>query len=153
MNPDLYQELVKQINNLQKQVDGLIKPEVGRWIDWTPVITQNVNVTFTKNYARYMSFFNSVILSCEMTVTGAGTAGNNIVISGIPLAPARTGNFIIGAGCISSGGKNYNVAVIAAGVDNFRFIGYATGSYMGADVNLTLAAGNVISFTTIYERA
>lgn len=149
----MIEDLIRRIRFLENQLDDLVKPEVvGPWQDWTPTVTQGVAVTVTVNYARYAVIGNTVVLACELTMTSTGTAGNTIIVAGIPIAPNRTGNFCAGSGYISSG-SNYSVAVMLVGASDFRFMGYNTAGYMGASPSLTLAAGNVISFTATYERA
>jgi len=146
-------ELIQQVTRLQQQVDSLVKPEVGRWISWTPVVTQGVVVTKTINYAKYIVKDGIVVLSCDLSMTSAGTAGNAIIISGIPIAPAHTGNFAVGSGNISVAGTNYVVGAWAAGANNFRFQGWTTTNYMGINPAITLANGSLLSFTATYEQA
>jgi len=149
-------ELVKQINNLQRQVNNLIKPEVGRWVDWTPTVTQGVAVTVTVTYARYVVMDNTVIMVARLGVTSAGTGGSNIVIAGLPTAiqVANTDALgVIGTGVISDTGvATYQGALIAAGANDLRVIAHNTSAYIGTSPSFALASEDVISFQAAYER-
>ncbi len=151
----MYTELVKEIASLQKQVDGLIKPEVGRWVDWTPVITQNVNVTFTNNYARYKAKDNGVIVTASMTITGAGTAANSIFISGIPstVQSLRTGiNAVIGHGLVFDSGVGiYTIEMVANAAASWAMFVTGAGSFVGVIPNFGLAVNDFITFVATYE--
>lgn len=154
----LEQELVKQINSLQKQVDGLIKPEVGRWKDWIPTVTQLGAVAVTVIYARYIIVVDTVIIQALLAITAGGTIGNAIVIGGVPavIAPANpTGAYsIIGAGFMhdASPGVHYHGALMAAGASDFRIITNLSNSYLGIDPAVALANGDTLSFIASYER-
>lgn len=154
MNPDLYQELVKQINNLQKQIDGLIKPEVGRWIDWTPTVTQLGAVAVTINSARYKASENLVFVDIFLTVTGAGTGGNAIIIGGQPTAIQATTNDVIGLGAVTDVGVNtYPGAIYVAGATDWRFISTSAVNYIGINPNFGLAATGTIRFKCAFYKA
>lgn len=158
MNPDLYQELVRQINSLQKQVDGLIKPELGRWITWTPTITQSVGVAVTVNYASYNITNRIGVISCKVTCTGAGVANNDIIIGGVPaiVQPTFAGSRAIGSGqVLDTGVAYYSGVLVAVGGSDFRIYVHnnppAAGSAIGSNPNFALAAGDEISMTAVYQ--
>lgn len=106
-------------------------------VDWTPVITQAVNVTYTLIVARYVTIPPKLVfLEVRLDITGAGTGGQGIVISGLPTAiqPAFGGFNHIGGVIISdaSGGPlRYEGAVIAFGADDLRFQADNAGGVMG----------------------
>lgn len=159
MNPDLYQELVKQINNLQKQVDGLIKPEVGRWMDWTPVITQGVVVAANTVYADYIISNDGLVISrFYLSVTGAGTGGNVISISGQPtiMQPLNTGFLVlIGSGIVVDNSVAWygGCSVVANTATDWRFVVPGNSNYAGAGPNFALANGDALIIDTVYRQA
>lgn len=152
----LEQELVKQINSLQKQVDTLVKPEVGRWLDWTPVISQNGAVAKTITYARYIvDDDGKTTVTCKMIMTGAGVAGNVIIVSGLPISAKYSGDTVhVGSATIKdSGTAFYPCTVEMSTATTIKFTGYNTPNYAGATPNFGLAADDIVSFTLVYEKA
>lgn len=96
-------ELVRLVTRLQQQVDNLIKPEVGRCVDWTPTVDQGGNVARTVNYAWYITIASTVITQVKLSITGAGAVGSVISIGGQPttIQPANTGFLaVIGTGIV-----------------------------------------------------
>ena len=151
-------ELVKQIMRLQKQVDGLVKPEVGRWIDWTPTVTQSGAVTGTISYARYKADLDGMVtVRVYLTITGSGTGNNNIVIGGMPStigAANPSSTTVIGHGMVVDfGTQAYTVEMVANGATDWRFYVTGTGSFVGVVPNFALANTDIISFQATYERA
>lgn len=153
MNPDLYQELVKQINSLQKQVDALVKPEVGRWVDWTPTVTQGVAVTRTINYAKYIVLNDFVFLAAVLTTTSAGTAGSIIQVAGLPVNPAFTADpFSIGSFLIYDVGTAYYQGSVSVVTNVLYFIAHGLTSGVGTTPNFGLVNGDKITFTIGYKK-
>lgn len=64
----------------------------GAYTSWTPTVTQSGSVTVTVNFAKYIKIGKFVSGYANLTVTGTGTALNNIVIS-IPLTAANASSF------------------------------------------------------------
>lgn len=151
----LENELVRQISNLQKQVDGLIKPEVSRWMDWTPTITQSVNVTFNTTFCRYCIDGDTIHLRAELAVTSAGTGGNVIIIGGIPAAIApvnATGIFGVFQ-VLDSGTSFYVGAAQFQSASTFRGTSHNGGAIGSVGPNFALANGDAIYFVGAYEKA
>lgn len=150
-------ELIQQVTRLRQDVDGLIKPEVGRVISWTPTVTQSVSVTCTINNAHYMVLGTIVIVQVRLAITSAGTTNNPIVIGGQPaiMQPVYSGvSHVIGAiNILDSGTANYSGSLIAVGATDFRGIADGLGNYIGSTPNFALASGDVISFIAVYQRA
>ncbi len=148
-------DLIKQITKLQRQVDGLIKPEVGRWVDWTPTVTQGVAVTVTIGYAKYVVIDNAVFMRVALNITSAGTAGSVIQVGGVPTAvqPGFIGSDIGEGRVFDAGTAHYVGALVAVGASDFRIMAHAQGNYIGAAPSFALASGDAIYFTAFYERA
>lgn len=150
--------LLKQLATLQQKVDKLIKPEVGRWMDWTPTVTQSGSVTITVNYARYIVTQSMVIGRARVTVTGSGTTNNAIVIGGIPAAvqPANAGatRDVIGTILILDAGTgNYQGALVATAAGSWNGVGHGLTSVFGVTPNFGLANTDQIGIQFAYERA
>lgn len=155
----MIEELVRRVNFLEQQIENLVKPEVGRWIDWTPTLTQSAAITLTINYARYITIANVVIMIANFDATSAGVAANALVVAGIPSAiqPTNIDNVAaIGSGIVfnSVGNISYAPTVIAVGANDFRFISDAVtpSNYVGANPSWAVASGDQISFMATYER-
>lgn len=149
-------DLIRQVNELQAQVDDLVKPEVPGWADWTPTVTQSVSVAATIIYARYITIGRLVLVECRLAITGTGTAGNAILVDGIPaaIAPVHSGNqadargtFIIFDASVGwyTGSlypnSNSNIA--------FKIDG---GTIVGINPNFALANTDRIGFSAAWER-
>ena len=141
----------RNIERLESQI------EIGRWVDWTPTVTQSGSVTVTVNYATYVvDSSGKVTINCRLTVTGSGTAANLISIGGIPsnAQPKRFGGLTtIGIATIQdSGTKTYGgLSVIATSASEFRFIGFDQANFVGVSPNFALASGDTITFLITYE--
>jgi len=151
-------DLVKEIVLLQRRVDGLIKPEVGRWVDWMPTVTQSGAVAVTVNYARYVVMANMVVGQARLTVTGSGTAGNAIIIGGMPVLdqPVRNGSNVDIMGSmlvLDSGLAFYHGALVAVGGADWRGIAHNLANYIGITPSFGLVATDVIGIEFAYERA
>lgn len=153
MNP----EFIKQLAELQKRVDGLIKPEISRWATWTPTVDQGGAVASTVVYARYELRGDTVILWARLTITAAGVAANAILINGLPFAPDNTGTIddVIGTGQLrdSSPLTFYGGNLVAAGADELRIVVSGSNSSLGLNPAVTLADGDRLSVHAVYERA
>lgn len=127
------------------------------WQTWTPTVTQSGAVTVTVTYAKYIALAQTVILRAYLSVTGAGTAGNAIVIGGLPspLAPAHTGTIsVIGTGQIQdTGTAQYVGSLVAVGAADLRIMTDGNSTYAGVTPSFALASGDIISFMASYERA
>lgn len=148
-------ELIQQVTRLRQDVDGLIKPENGRWRTWTPTVTQSVSVTVTINHARYIVISDSVTLECRLTVTGAGTIGTNIIIGGLPFTILNASGYdSMGAGVVVNTGTTvYAGTVIAASATTVAIQAHSSTGVIGTTPSFALANTDVISFTAVYERA
>lgn len=154
-----YVELVRQIEAQKVEIERLKTHDAPCvWVTWTPTVTQGVGVAMTVNYARYTTISNVVIMVVRLAGKANGTAGQPIVISGIPAA-IRTAN--LGPGTINTLGTAlvidadtawYHAAVTAWAANDWRFIAHNVTAPVGAQPNFGLAINDIISFQATYER-
>ncbi len=130
------------------------------WQTWTPTVVQNVAVAVTVTYARYVVLAQTVIVQVRLVVTGAGTAGNDVRIQGIPsaIAPNRVDGSTAVAVCgtavvFDTGTAFYQGALVAVGANDLRITCHNQTNRLGATPNFALANGDVISFQGAWERA
>lgn len=153
MNPELSREL----KLIKKRLDDLEqgRREVVAWTAWNPTITQSGSVSVTVGYARYMKIQNMVITQVLVECTGAGTAGNAIVIGNAPAAIQPTnlsGTFsVIGTGIIENGGTRYEGSLFANAAQDWRILASGNTGSIGATPSFALASGDEISFVAMYE--
>lgn len=150
-------DLIRQVNKLQAIVDEDVQPEVGRWITWTPTVTQDVSVTVTVTLARYIVSEDIARILVELAVTGSGTTANPIVIGGLPtiMQPANpSSNGVIGDFAILDNGTAwYTGVVVPFGANDLRFRrDGASSNFVGQAPAFALANTDVISFKGTWER-
>jgi hypothetical protein len=68
------------------------------WTSYTPTLTQSATVTKTVTYAKYQRAGRMITALVDLSVTGAGTAANDILI-GLPVA-ASAASLTIGVGVV-----------------------------------------------------
>lgn len=117
---------------------------------WTPTITQSGAVTKTVNYAVYVLIGDLCYITAQMTMTGAGTGANDIVISNLPKTPAANG--VYGTGYVNNDGTAFYVgaAIYIASNGGISFRAHLETDDIGSDPNFALASGDSINFTAIY---
>lgn len=155
MIPDaMFNDLLRKVTALQKQVDRIRQPEVGGWVDFTPAVTQGVSVAVTVTHARYMTINKLVVCRGRLTCTGAGTLAQTIIVSGLPYG-AKNANGAAGVIDIAdvSAGIHYNGPAIIFGSAT-QFIGWITSqaAAIGAAPPFALANTDRIDFDLFYER-
>lgn len=152
-------DLIRQINVLEQRLDELVEPEVGGvWADWTPTVDQNGAVAVTTTFARYTTINGVVIMQIRLAVTGAGDAGNDIIIAGIPAAirptnPASSTHTIGTANIREDGVAHHIGALIAVGANDLRIMADGNASFVGTVPNFALNNGDDLGFMAAYERA
>jgi photosystem II stability/assembly factor-like uncharacterized protein len=125
-------------------------------VNWTPVVTQTVNVTVTVNRATYQVQGKWVHIMCNLVVTGAGTAGTAIEVSGWPAAilalnPGTYGVAGIG-GVFDNGANVYDGFVFFYGaITSVRFYWQPSGNYIGVNPNFALANTDEIYMNCNWE--
>ena len=125
------------------------------WQTWTPALDQGASVTYTNNEARFrIDGLNQVTCVFHLTATSAGTVGQIIAITNIPIGIAWSGIYTtIGSGLILVGANIYTCTISAAGGSTLRFFsGSGTASNnVGVTPAITLAVGSQISGTVTYR--
>lgn len=148
-------DLVRRVKYLEQQIDSLVKPEVGRWVDWTPTVDQNGAVTHTATYARCKLDNDEVIIRARLAITGSGSAGTRIEVGGLPYSVASVGGLNTLGDCVidDNGTTTYEGGVVTADATTLLFRIDQGGGFIGASPSFGLASGDDISFTIQYERA
>jgi len=130
----------------------------GAWTTWTtPTLWQGTatpNVAKTVNYAKYIRVGRLVTVSLSVTVTGAGTSGQEIQIRDLPFAAASNAPLVGAFRFLDAGNTNYSGANTGNGTDTgIRFYVSGNGNPMGANPTFALANGDVLQCTVTYEAA
>lgn len=133
---------------------GVLAP-TGAWTDYTPTLTQSATVTKTVSYARYRKVGRKVDVAMLLSVTGTGTAGQEIVVGLPPFTPVQTNNQSAGVGDVfdSSAVLDY-FAVVAIGSSTFKLFPTSVNGVTalgGAAFTAALANGDAIRATFSYE--
>lgn len=123
------------------------------WENYTPTLTQSATISKTVTNARYCQIQKTVFVQVYMIATSAGTAGNQLII-GLPIT-ART-----------SFGTTYGVAQLYDANTNLMYICstyqhsptavsfiYQTGNPFGISPAITIANGDQLQFSIVYEAA
>lgn len=129
----------------------------GAWTTYTPTLTQSATVTKTLQYASYNRTGRIITGSVSLTVTGAGTAANTVLI-GLPVAAASSATLVIGsaflyddsAGALLSGALVINTTTTA----RISPPGTSGVGYLGTSVfTAGLASPDQVSYFFCYEAA
>lgn len=126
------------------------------WTAFTPTLTQSVTVTKTVTYAAYTKVGRLVICNLYLTVTGAGTAANAVLI-GLPIAASASGP-MIGSGMIYDASVpliHMGVAVLNGSVASLYIHG-GTGVFAGSTGGIftaALASSDQVRISVVYESA
>lgn len=137
-------------------LDTLFPTGVGAWTPYTPTLTQSATVTKTVSAASYAKAGRKVSARFYLIATGAGTAGNAVVV-GLPVA-ALFGAGATGPGYLydASAATFYTCQFDLASTTTARLlIGTATNyaGVAGGGFTAAMAAGDVISGILEYEAA
>jgi len=133
-----------------------VGPVLGAWMTYTPTLTQSGAVTKTVTSASYMRIGRTVVCNVLLTVTGAGTAANPILI-GLPINAAGPSNAPMGSGAV----YDVSATTMYPGISVFQsattcgIFGAATGGGLLGQhgFTLALAAGDLIMLAITYEAA
>jgi len=128
----------------------------GVWQSFTPTITQNVNVTFTVNYAKYVIFGKTVFVNFNLSITSSGTASNTIFMNfgsgstALPTALSSSG--VHGSfRWFDAGVTNWVGTICGSSATSVFFTNDGNGNNTG--FSGTLTNGDVIEGNFMYEAA
>lgn len=151
-------ELWRAIEDLRQKLDDLTALQgVPAWTTWTPTVTQGSAVTHTVNHARYTRLGKVLMVTMRVTFTAAGTAANVILVSGMPadVLQAGTEAACFGSFIFFDTGTGYRAGSVrsATGGTTLSFIVESGTSRLGVNPAVTIASGDELSFTALYEIA
>lgn len=124
------------------------------WTSFAPTLTQSGTVTATTARGAYIQVGSLVIFQFRLSVTGSGTAGNDITVS-LPVSAA----YSPGAG---GAGGIYDASVPTFYIGHWETVSSSTiahyndasnGNPTGTSPSFALASGDVIAGFYIYEAA
>ena len=129
--------------------------EGGAWTSWTPTVTQSGSVPVTNTRSRFARYGRTIHFNANLSVTGTGTASNEIVIS-LPVAAAAV--MVAGTGWIyDSSASTAFVGPLqtSAGSSMVVLAGGASsgGAYGLVVMTAALASGDLIRVSGTYEAA
>lgn len=113
--------LLRKIDDLDKRQKRLEALDLTpAWTAFTPVVTQSGDVTFGGgSFGYYWVYGNRVEVAIYCDITGSGTTGNSIVISGFPSAiyAVDSGRWVYGSAQIwdASAGEYHVGNAVASG--------------------------------------
>jgi len=123
------------------------------WTTFTPTVTQSTTVTTSTANGRYVQIGKLVIGSIDITMSGAGTGGNSIIIGALPVA-AFTTSMTIGAGTyLQAGGTRYVLGLSMASTTTFGFYTHTGTGNFGVNPAVTCANTDILRATFSYEAA
>ncbi len=145
----------------ESDINTYLMGEGGAWTSWTPTVTQSASVTVTVNHARYARYGRTIHAIALVTVTGAGTSSNDILMSLPVTAAAAYASFALpmGVGHVidSSASLSYHGPVISFNTTSVRFkaasAGSSTGYLGGTTMTAGLASGDNVMYEITYEAA
>lgn len=128
---------------------------LGAWSAYTPTVTQSGAVTMTVVWARWTRIGRTVHFVFRLTSTGAGTAGNEVLVS-VPVTAAdaqgmQGSGLIIDASTATSYTGTWNGSSTTT-VRLLNDLSAATGGW-GAAPSIALASGDTIRGSVTYEAA
>lgn len=141
----------------ESDINTYLMGEGGAWSSWTPTVTQSGSVTVTVTRARFARYGRKIEFYALLSVTGSGTAANEVLMS-LPVTASTSAYVINGAGYIvdASATTQYpgiaflktttTVGLVPSNVTGIGLLG-ALGFTAG------LASGDTIQISGTYEAA
>lgn len=131
----------------------------GDWYTFTPTVTQSGSVTVTVVLARYKIVEKICHMEIILSVTGTGSAGNNIVIGGIPAAAAiknQLGGLLpVGFATVLDNGTTLYTAQVNDNASGTSVVlrDTNTAGIIGTNPSFALANGDALVLNMTYEVA
>jgi hypothetical protein len=129
----------------------------GAWTDWTPTVTQSGAVTRNILRAKYTKIGRIVHIMGNVSITGPGTAANQVVIGGLPVLASTSGFQRIGVAGLfdSSANDDFTGILRFANTNNTlnMLSTRANGTLGSTSFTAALAGGDAIEFSGTYESA
>jgi hypothetical protein len=135
----------------KKYVDDNVGGIGPAWSTWATTLEQSGSVTHTVDLAKYVQIGKLCIVTCNLTVTGSGTAGNTIVVGNLPVAISGAFGSLGSGKVIDTSTLGYCATVGINTSTSVLFIGWAQGNAIGVTPSFALASGDKISFMIMYE--
>lgn len=134
---------------------GIVSTGLGAWTTYTPTFTQSATITKTVSRASYIKIGRLVIGDVVLAATSAGTAAN-IVKVGLPVASVGTASPVSCSAYFydASATTRYVLAGYASSSTELAFLyNVATNGSFGVNPAVTVASGDFIGVTFLYESA
>ena len=157
-----YQTDTNTITTYSGSVWSTIGPVSGALTSFTPTITQSVGVTFTNTGSTYQRVGRRITAKCQVTLTGAGTAGA-VIVGTLPVtAVTAMDGSPIGTGYFSdaSTGFTYHGFAVQANSGTavylvFPILNNSDASQRIGSGSVTVAVANAdgFGFNVTYEAA
>jgi len=132
---------------------GSAIPDTG-WLTWSaPVVSQPGTISIDEiRLADYRVQGGMLDARLNLLFDGAGTGGNNIILSGLPVQPANNDQGqVLGLGFINFGGTSYGAIAAPDGSGGVLFIYSGGGGVIGTNPNVAIAAGDSLYLTLRYR--
>ena len=145
-------QILTVASGIPSWIDGF-----GGWTTWTPIVIQGASTpTLTVNYATYLKVGKLMIVSFDVSLTSAGTTGNDIRISNLPVAPKHvSASFTIGmfSYARSGTGTYFGTAIADSGSQICFQATEAANGHLGNTNGPAFAVANndVLSGLCVYE--
>jgi len=131
----------------------LALPDTG-WLTWAaPVISQPGTITISSTViAEYRVVGGMLDARLNLVLGSAGTSGNVIVLSGLPVQPElNTVGQVLGSGFFSFAGTIYGCFLTPNGSGGAVFVSGAAGGGMGENPSVAIADGDSVYATLRYR--
>lgn len=134
---------------------ALYQPMLPGYVDWTPTVTQGGAVSVTVTEAKYAVIGKVCHLYARVVTTATGTAGNAILIGGLPAGatPAIPDGSDAGGGFLNRGATYHAGRLYYATGSGFYIMAEGQSGGLGASPSFGLGIGDVIRLNATYRVA
>lgn len=122
-------------------------------LDWTPTITQGVDVTFTNEYSKYQRIGNIIYAWFSGIVTSAGTTANDVIVGGLPGTPVLPSLSPIGVGYVLDNGVGIYTGAAWGSGSSARIRAHLETNDIGSDPSFALASTDEVKLFLCYPIA